>query len=344
MTGSPPEVMATRHAIQVAIGDLAAGSTVLVACSGGADSLALAAATSVVAPRLGLVARAGVVDHGLQSDSAAVAERAAGLCRSLGLPATVVRVVVGVGAGPEDAARTARRTALIDEAEVWSAAAILLGHSRDDQAETVLLRLARGSGARSLAGMARRADPWRRPFLDLPRATLRTAAVAALGADAPWDDPHNADPAYRRVRVRTALPGIVEALGVDIVPGLARTADLLRDDADALDGWAAEVASRESSRVLDGVEIDPAVLAALPRGVRSRVIRDLARAAGSPADDLSAGHIRAVEALISDWHGQGPISLPGRVEAIRDCGRLCLRAAPNRTEQPDRTGQPDRGG
>jgi tRNA(Ile)-lysidine synthase len=141
----------------------------------------------------------------------------------------------------------------------------------------------------------------------------------------------------------------VEILGADIVPGLARTADLLRDDADALDAWASEVVAQASEGRIESVEagtveLDAAVLAPLPRAVRTRVIRDLARAAGSPADALTAVHIQAVDALLSDWHGQGPVSLPGRVEASRDCGRLCLRAARDRTGQPDRIRQPDRRG
>jgi tRNA(Ile)-lysidine synthase len=328
---SGPEVVAARSAVRDALAELAAGTPVLVGCSGGPDSLALAGAAGWVAVRQGLRAYACVVDHGLQAGSEAVAARAAEQCRRLGLVAVVERVQVGAGAGPEDAARVARRAALLRVADEVGAPVILLGHSRDDQAETVLLRLARGSGARTLAGMPRRADPWRRPLLDLPRAVLQAAAREMLDGEEPWTDPHNADPAFQRARVRAALPGLAQALGADIVPGLARTADLLRDDADALDAWAAEVAARASVASAEGVEVDLDVLGAAPRAVRTRVIRDLARAAGCPAEDLTAAHLRAVDALVADWHGQGAVSLPGRIEVRRDCGRLCLRAAQDTT-------------
>lgn len=328
---SGPEVVATRAAVRAALADLPPGTPIVVGCSGGPDSLALAGATGWVAARQGLHAHACVVDHGLQADSDAVAERAAEQCRRLGLVAVVERVRVDAGGGPEDAARTARRAALLRVAEDLAAPAILLGHSRDDQAETVLLRLARGSGARSLAGMPRRADPWRRPLLDLPRTLLLAAARELLAGEEPWADPHNADPAFQRARVRAVLPGLAEALGADIVPGLARTADLLRDDADALDDWAAAVAERASMASPTLIEIDVAILEPLPRAVRTRVIRDLARAAGSPADALTATHIRAVDALVAEWRGQGAVSLPGRVEVQRDCGRLCLLAVQHTT-------------
>jgi tRNA(Ile)-lysidine synthase len=187
--------------------------------------------------------------------------------------------------------------------------------------------------------MPRRSDPWRRPLLDLPRAVLHAAAREMLGGDEPWADPHNTDPAFQRARLRAALPDLAQALGADPVPGLARTADLLRDDADALDAWAAEVAASVAVRMGADVEVEAAALAALPRAVRTRVIRDLARAVGAPAEDLTAGHVRAVDALVADWHGQGAVSLPGRVEARRDCGRLCLRAARDRPGQPETTGE-----
>ncbi|MGO1935511.1 MAG: tRNA lysidine(34) synthetase TilS, partial [Cellulosimicrobium funkei] len=241
MGGPAPVVAAARHAVRGALADLPAGATVLVACSGGADSTALAAATAFVAPRLGLRAGAVVVDHGLQDGSAAVAAAAAERCRDLGLdPVEVRRVVVPTaGDGPEAHARTARYAALDDAAAAHGAGAVLLGHTLDDQAETVLLGLAHGAGARSLAGMAPRRGAYRRPFLAL-RRTQTEAVCRTLGLDW-WDDHTNTGPPLRsQVRGRV-VPALVEVLGPGAVPALARSADLLRDDADLLDALAADL-------------------------------------------------------------------------------------------------------
>ena len=293
--------------------DLPPASLALVAVSGGADSLALAAAASFVAPRDGWRAGAVVVDHGLQPGSGEVAEAAAGACRALGLdPVLVVRAEVGAGGGPEDAARTARYAALTRAADDCGADAVLLGHSRDDQAETVLLALARGSGTRSLAGMAAVRDLWRRPLLDLPRTTTR-AACAALGLT-PWDDPHNADPRFARVRARALLPLLERELGPGLVAGLARTAALAREDADALDAIAAAAHDRPG-----GADLAVADLLTLAPAVRRRVLR---RAAGRA---LTSTQVAAVDALVTDWHGQGPVSLPGGGSVVRERGRLVVR-------------------
>jgi tRNA(Ile)-lysidine synthase len=314
-------VAAARRAVREALADLPPGALVLVACSGGADSLALAAAAAHEAPRAGLRAGAVTVDHGLQEGSAERAGALARGLRGLGLdPVLVRRVRVGRRGGPEAAARDARYAALRAVAAAHGAAAVLLGHTRDDQAETVLLGLARGSGARSLSGMAPAAGPLRRPLLGLDRAGTR-AACAALGL-VPWDDPHNHDPAYARARVRAdALPALEAALGPGVAPALARTADLLRDDADALDAWAAR--ARAACTGEDGT-LDAAALAGEPAAVRRRVLRLAALAAGCPGTDLTAGHLAALDRLLTAWRGQGPLDLPGAVAAARRCGRLSL--------------------
>jgi tRNA(Ile)-lysidine synthase len=316
-----PAVAATRSAVRAVLEEFEPGDLVLVACSGGADSLALAAATAFEAPRAGLRTGAVTVDHGLQVGSAGRAQEVARVLRGLGLaPVEVVQADVGTAGGPEAAARTARYHALAEVAARLGAAAVLLGHSRDDQAETVLLGLARGSGARSLAGMAPASGRYRRPFLHLDRATLRQAATAA-GLH-PWDDPHNDDPAFARVRVRReALPALERALGPGVAAALARTARLLRDDADALDGWAAD-AARQCRHPEGG--LDCARLAALPAAVRRRVLRTAAIAAGSPPGELFAVHVDALDDLVGHWRGQRHVDLPGRVTARRECGRLLL--------------------
>src|SRR3954467_3430273 len=274
-----PAVLRTRAAVRSLLRDVAPGSTVVAAVSGGADSLALAAALAHTATKLRLTAGAVIIDHGLQPGSAEQAERAAEQCRGLGLdPVTVRTVAVGRAGGPEAAARAARYAALDATAVDVGADVVLLGHTLDDQAETVLLGLARGSGARSLSGMAAVSGRYRRPFLGVRRTETR-AACRALDLEA-WHDPHNADPAYARVRVRReVLPALEQALGPAIVESLARSAELLRDDADALDEWADK--SLPDAYGADGLVVS--ALAALPKAVRTRVLRRAAIAAGAPA-------------------------------------------------------------
>ena len=322
-------LVAMRAAVVDALADLASPSVVLVACSGGPDSLALAAVTAWVGTRRDLRVEAVIVDHGLQSGSPEVAEQAAQTCRRLGVQATrVVAVSVGTEGGPEAAARSARYAALEEAAQELAAPAVLLGHTREDQAETVLLRLARGSGARSLSAMRPRNGLWRRPLLAISREDVHAVAaevLAPLGADF-WLDPHNADPAYARVRVRDLLDDLRAAAGPGAVLGLTRSADLLRDDADALDAWARAESRRLVVEGTDESSIDCAGLLELPRAIRTRVIRDACTTAGVPADAMAFDHVARVEALVSQWHGQGEIRLPGGVVALRSYGRLCLRS------------------
>lgn len=321
MTGPPPCVAAARVAVRPVVRSLEEGDRLLVACSGGPDSLALAAAVAFEAPRAAVAAGAVVVDHGLQPRSGEVARRAAHQCVSLGLdPVEVVQVQVpDTREGPEGAARTARYAALEAAAERHRAALVLLGHTLEDQAEQVLLGLVRGSGARSIAGMRPRRERYARPFLALSRAQAR-AVCEASGLE-PWEDPHNTDPAYARVRVRRLLADLERDLGPGIAAALARTADQLREDADLLDTQAADAAA--------GLGAGPwAVedLQALPRPVRTRVWRLLAVAAGAPAGSLSFTHVEACDALLTRWHGQGPVSLPGALVVRRGAGRVSMEA------------------
>jgi tRNA(Ile)-lysidine synthase len=298
---------------------------VLAACSGGPDSLALAAALAFEAPRLGLRAGAVTVDHGLQPGSTEQSVRVAAILRKLGLdPVACLRAEVtgrGDGAaypGPEAAARHARYAVIEAAAAEYGAAAVLLGHTLDDQAETVLLGLARGSGARSLAGMRAASGRYLRPLLGLRRAQT-IAACAAQGLD-PWEDPHNADPAYARTRVRQQiLPLMEELLGPGIAEALARTADGLRADADALDALARETAERLANA--DG-GLEVTALAELPAAIRTRLLRRAAIAAGAPAGSLSAGHVAQLDALVTAWRGQRGTDLPGGLRCVRRYGRL----------------------
>ena len=298
-----PAIADTRRAVR---GALPAEGLVLVALSGGPDSLALAAATAFEARgRVGAV----IVDHALQDASAAVAERAAEQARTLGLdPVRVIRAQVGSEGGPEAAARTARYEALDAAAAELGAVAILLGHTLDDQAETVLLGLARGSGATSLQGMAPEAGLYRRPLLGIRRSTT-VQACADAGLE-PWDDPQNDDPAYARVRVRrTVLPLMENDLGPGVAEALARTAEQLREDADALDHMADEVAEELTELEEAGVSLGVAALAANPAALRQRLIRLVV--ASEFHVSLSREQTLAIARLVTDWHGQAALDLPG---------------------------------
>jgi len=306
--GPHPAVAQVRSAVRAALTDCS--PTVFVACSGGADSLALAAALAFEAPRAGVDAGLVTIDHGLQAGSVEQARRVLEIGYELGLdPVEMISVTVDGAGGPEAAARQARYDALGALATAWDAD-VLLGHTLDDQAETVLLGLGRGSGPRSIAGMRLRAGRYVRPLLGV-RRSVTEAACTALGLE-PWQDPHNADPGYQRVRLRTeVLPLIEDVLQGGVVEALARTASLVQDDLDALDQLA-----------VDHRGVGVAELADLSRALRTRVLRTWALSFG--VTELSAERLAAVDALITDWHGQGPIDLPGGVRVSRVSGRLEL--------------------
>jgi tRNA(Ile)-lysidine synthase len=330
--GPHPAVAQVRLAVRRGLAGLTRGELVLAACSGGADSLALAAALAFEAPRLGLRAGAVTVDHGLQDGSAERAQAVAAVLAGLRLdPVRAVSAAVARRAGPpgaapypgpEAAAREARYAALAAACGGTGAAAVALGHTLDDQAETVLLGLARGSGARSLSGMSPRSGLYLRPLLAVRRAQTR-AACAALGLE-PWRDPHNTDSAFTRARVRgQLLPVLEEVLGPGVAEALARSASQLRADAEVLAALAAAEAQRltgaDGSLPADG-------LAKLPAAVRTRVLRAAAMAAGCPPGALSARHVEALDALVTRWHGQCATDLPGGVSCARQYGRLLFSA------------------
>jgi tRNA(Ile)-lysidine synthase len=316
--GPHPAVAEVRRAVRAA---LPAEGYVLVACSGGADSLALAAATAFECRErsAGLI----TVDHGLQPGSADQAAAVAAVGYELGFdPVEIVPVTVHTAGGPEAAARVARYAAL-DAAAAALDATVLLGHTLDDQAETVLLGLGRGSGPRSIAGMRPVDGRYRRPFLGVRHATTQ-AACEALGLT-PWHDPHNADPAYQRVRLRRdVLPLLEDVLQGGVAEALARTAALTQADLDALDALAAGI-SRDSAT------LDVADLKDQPQAIRTRVLRAWAHAAGT--DALTATHIAALDALVAGWHGQGPVDLPGGFAVRRASGRLHLQGPRTSTEE-----------
>jgi tRNA(Ile)-lysidine synthase len=315
-----PAVAAVRGAVRRELADVGE-KPVLVACSGGADSLALLAATVFEGRDRPWRVVGVTVDHGLQPGSA---ERADGLVArmvTLGVDETVaVRVTVEAsGQGPEAAAREARYAVLEEVAERFDSDVVLLGHTLDDQAETVLLGLTRGSGGRSLAGMRPSFDRFRRPLLGVSRAQTEAACRAeGLGW---WTDPHNSDPAFTRARIRTVvMPMLERELGPGVAETLARTAPQLRADVDLLDAQAA--AAYDELVVDDALPVGR--LATLPDALRLRVLRLAALRAGTIPSDLTYGHLVAVDELVHSWRGQRGIDLPGRRRAVRGDGRLAF--------------------
>ena len=308
-----------RLAVRSELEDIAAGDSVLVAASGGADSSALAAALLLECKSKSIKVIALIIDHGLQKNSADVTHETKRTLTKIGYENIEIRrVTVEITDGLEASARRARYQALSDVANSHNAVAIFLGHTRDDQAETVLLGLSRGSGSRSLSGMAARVDRYRRPLLAITRA--QTEAACEEAGIKFWQDPHNQSMEFTRVRVReVVLPTMEKEIGPGISDALARSAKLLRDDADALDYLSYEIFSK-----LEPASLEISKLESQPRAIRTRILRKAIYLAGAPQGSLSAEHIEPVEALITAWKGQGPISLPGGVTVARISGRLSL--------------------
>ncbi|MCE3552669.1 tRNA lysidine(34) synthetase TilS [Pseudonocardia sp. RS11V-5] len=282
----------------------------VVGCSGGADSLALLLAAH--AERPGEV-RAAIVDHRLQEGSGKRSHALAESLRARGIEARVHPVTVDGPGGTEAAARRARYAALA-AARPHPCSPVLLGHTLDDQAETVLLGLGRGSGARSLAGMREWDEPWLRPLLGLRRDRVRAACA---GGPVPWEDPHNTDPRFRRARLRAeVLPLLDDVLAGGVAEALARTAAQLREDDEALAEWALRV--HEEAR--DGNTLRVDVLLGVPAAVRRRVLREWLLERGATA--VTDAHLRAADALVGAWRGQGGPRLPGGLDVVREHGRL----------------------
>lgn len=360
-----PATMATRRAVRQALAPLAGlhrrpggapedSPLVLVALSGGADSLALALAVAYEAPRAALRAGAVIVDHGLQRGSFDIAQTAAAQAREMGLdPVVIERVHIRAEAegGPEAAARSKRYEAFARVAHDLGASSVLVAHTHDDQAEQVLLGLVRGSGLRSLAGMpvsrplveTAGGDEQKpvscsllRPFLvvteNSPTRPITRSVTEAACTDQGvqyWRDPHNSDPRYARVRVRErVLPFIEAELGPGITDALVRTAQLARADADALDTIAAERVRAllakdpdQGAQANQASEVTVSVLdlADLAAPLLQRVIRGLAREKFGVS--LERVHTGAVEQLVTAWSGQGTVHVPG-IAVTRRAGLL----------------------
>ena len=360
MAGPPPVIARARTSVRTALttrleqlaDDTAVGHLaprLLVGLSGGADSLSLLATTLWVGRRMGLETEAAIVDHGLQEGSAAVAERALVQAERLGATARVLRVSVDPDApgGVENAARNARHDALETHRRERGALALLMAHTLDDQAEQVLMGLARGAGPRALAGIPRSRDALLRPFLGSGRdetTGLRrsdTEEICRLHDLEWWEDPMNSDLSLLRSRVRhRALPLLREILGEQIDQNLARTAELVRPDVDHLDAEAKALLAglrRDGGELAeqgDLLLLDAHALAATAQPLRTRILRDATRSAerAAPPTEASAStksllrrQVLAIDALVVSWHGQAAVSVPGRIEVARRDGLLVWR-------------------
>jgi tRNA(Ile)-lysidine synthase len=302
------------------------GDRILVACSGGADSLALAAASVFEGSRIGVLVGAVIVEHGLQPETKAVAEATAKTLAELGASPVEVRAVKVAktkAGGPEAAARTARYAALDAAADELGAKFVMLAHTLNDQAETVLLGLARGSGNRSLNAMSEVNGRYLRPLLGIERQT--TVAFCEDSGLKAWHDPQNKDNKFARVRARqNVMPVLESELGPGIAQALARTAEQLREDEAVLAPMAQDFFDRFVSLKATSIEIALAEFEAAPLAIRHRVIAMALTVLQAP--EFARVHIRAIDALVDEWHGQKPLSLPG-VRVERTARHIVLKTA-----------------
>ena len=300
------------------------GQKLLVAVSGGADSLALAAACEFEAKKLGVKIAAAVIDHSLQKDSDKVAAQTAKTLVSLGFEEVVIKkITVGKAGGPEAAARTARYTALETLRQKTKSNFVVLGHTSSDQAETVLLGLVRGSGSKSLSGMSEKTGFLLRPLLGIERAT--TEAFCKDSRIKYWSDPQNKDEKFLRVMIRkNVLPFLEKQLGGSVAASLVRTSDQLREDNTYLESQADKSFKKYAKVSSSGISFDAKAIEKLPAAILNRVIK---KALDSFGSESSRTHVLAVSDLVLSWHGQKPLALPG-VRVVRKGNTISFE--PNR--------------
>ena len=330
--------VALRNDLSACLDGVAPNAPIIVGCSGGPDSLALVSVAVWVGAHQGRRVISATINHQLQEVAAEVAVQAQVASKALGVDeAIVIPVNVELGQGLEAGARAARLAALEQLAAEKQAGAVLLGHTLEDQAETVLLRLSRGAGARSLGAMRTCSGIWHRPFLAQSRSLVHEVAAEALsplGLE-PWSDPHNQSRDFARVRIRSLLAEITAELGPGVVMGLIRSAELLRDDDDVLSAWSEGDFAKKVNTQDGQASVAIADLTELPRAIRTRVIRlmfeDVA-GVDAVSSALTFEQVRTIDSLIVNWHGQGAVDLPGGVQATREYERLTLLRGKSRHE------------
>jgi tRNA(Ile)-lysidine synthase len=323
-----PVEIAFHRAARALIPD---GAAVVVAVSGGGDSVALLHLLAGAAPWRGWALTVAHLDHGLRRGSAADRRFVEKLGATLAVPVVAERRAVlrerHRGESLEEAARRVRRTFLLATAEKIGASHIAAGHTLDDQAETILMRFARGAGPAALASMAPAGPgPFVRPLLGIERAELRLWLRRRRHSYR--DDPTNESLAFDRNRVRRlVVPVLAKALNPQAARHLVEAAARLRADADYLDALALERFGVIASRRGEEIVLDAAALAALPDPLASRVARLALTAAGCDPRRVSARHVRALAALALKPPGASA-DLPGRRKAARRRGHLVLGVAP----------------
>jgi|LakMenEpi03Aug12_release.lakeMendotaPanAssembly.Ray.scaffolds.fasta_scaffold00050_41 tRNA(Ile)-lysidine synthase len=311
-------VFVVQQAIDQALTDYV-GRDVIVACSGGPDSMSLAVNAFELSRRRDWSVTCVVVDHQWHSNSGENAKQVKNTLLRLGIEQVeVVQVGISAQSNKESVARDLRYSALLEFSNKLNNAPVLLGHTKEDQVETVLMRLVRGSGARSLAGIPTKRDVYLRPLMHLSKEVVH----AALSDSVPTiSDPANSDENFLRVRVRNkVIPTLKTELGADVIDGLYRTAELLRVDADYLD----KLAEKALSEVIQAGQLDIKLLQDEDPAIRTRVIQMWLLDNHVPSSSLQSVHIWAVDELVSKWHGQKEVDLPGGFEVRRDSGRLII--------------------
>ena len=311
-----PAIANVRRAIRESFENpaLLSAKRVILGVSGGADSMALALACAFELPKLNIEIHAVVVDHNLQPGSDQVAQEALARLRSLGIENahSISIQVANSGQGPEAAARDARYQALEQKRVELGADFILTGHNLDDQAETVLLGLTRGSGLRSIAGMQLVDGQIVRPLLEISKSELRQACLDT--GVSYWEDPHNQDSSFTRVRIRKLMELIDSELGPGVPAALARTAALASEADDYLTTGAQELID-EANAGNNGYLAEPLSKAHL--ALRRKALQLIA--AGLVSGGVSRSQVEAIDQLITNWHGQKPMQLSGiTVERVRD--------------------------
>ncbi|MEY3696352.1 MAG: hypothetical protein RJA41_2 [Actinomycetota bacterium] len=296
------------------------GDRIILAVSGGPDSIAMAAICSELQDEFSIEFHAVNINHQLQANSADWSEKTVSICKQLGFENSVsltIEVDEKSGLGLEASAREARYKALRNYAKEINARAIMLAHTMDDQAETVLIRISRGSSARSLAGMAHITNDLWRPLLDIERGKLHNA-LKSYGITA-ISDPHNFDRQFTRVKIRLdVIPALISALGQNVVAGLARTARMSRMDAEALE----EIASKIYPKLLLENELLIGELISQPMAIQTRVVHHWLLSRGVPANSLNSDHVFAVCRMAAEPQVKGPIKVAGGVEVQKASGRL----------------------
>jgi len=314
---------------------------ILVGVSGGADSVALLLALDelIRANKLKLKLHIAHVDHRLRKTASADARWVRELAARLGHEVSISRVDVKSLArlgrdNLEQSARRARYNAFARMSQKHRAATVLTAHTMDDQAETVLLNLLRGSGADGLGGI----EPVRplsensktrlaRPLLSWARREDTEGYCKSLSVEVRRDE-MNADESFARVRARRRLLPLMASFNPRVVEALARTAELLRDDSDALESAAGRLLELSVDGTLKRTELRVDLIAAARPALRRRALRRWLAQQRGDLRRLELVHIRAVENLLAGERGGRIVELPGGSTVARARGRLAFKAKP----------------